>query len=168
MKTQLVLFDQPNITVAIILKWLDLFISKNHLLRSQRFSAKLNLGFHIISIAKTTSKKIGALICSMTFLSPEVALHLFKSIIWPYMKYLCHVWAGAYNCWSFTCCLSWTLDSSTKCNSSLLYRFPFGRYSSELAELIHLLTLMEGLLVIQIDSIIFLLPFLGITKIPWC
>ena len=34
------------------------------------FSSKFNLGSHIISIAKTASKKIGALICSMKFLFP--------------------------------------------------------------------------------------------------
>ena len=43
------------------------------------YSSKLDWGSYIISIAKTASKKIGALICSMTFLSPEVAM--YKSII---------------------------------------------------------------------------------------
>ena len=38
------------------------------------FSSKLDLGSYIISITKTASKEIGALICSMKFLSPEVAL----------------------------------------------------------------------------------------------
>ena len=38
------------------------------------FSSKLDLGSYIISIAKTASKKIGALIRFMKFLSPEVAL----------------------------------------------------------------------------------------------
>ena len=38
------------------------------------FSSKLDWGSYIISIAKTASKKIGALIGSMKFLSPEVAL----------------------------------------------------------------------------------------------
>ena len=42
-------------------------------------------GSGIIPIAKTTSKKIGALICSMKFLSPEVAL---ISINLPYA----HAW----------------------------------------------------------------------------
>ena len=41
------------------------------------FSSKLDWGTYIISIAKTASKKIGALIHSMKFLSPEVALYLF-------------------------------------------------------------------------------------------
>ena len=52
------------------------------------FSSKLDWGCYIISIAKTASKKIGALICSMKFLSPEVALYLYKSTICPCMKLL--------------------------------------------------------------------------------
>ena len=47
------------------------------------FSSKLDWGSYIISIAKTASKKIGALIRSMKFLSPEVALYLYKSTICP-------------------------------------------------------------------------------------
>ena len=38
------------------------------------FSSKLDWGSYIISIAKTASRKIGALICSMKFFSPDVAL----------------------------------------------------------------------------------------------
>ena len=53
---------------------------------------------YIISIAKTASKKIGALISSMKFLSPEVALYLYKSTIQPCMECCCHVWAGATSC----------------------------------------------------------------------
>ena len=45
------------------------------------FSSKLDWGPYIISIAKTASKKIGALIRSMKFLSPEAALYLYKSTI---------------------------------------------------------------------------------------
>ena len=47
------------------------------------FSSKLDWGSYIISIAKTASKKIGALIHSMKFLSPEVTLYLYKSTICP-------------------------------------------------------------------------------------
>ena len=46
------------------------------------FSSKLDWGSYIISIAKTTSKKIGTLIRSLKFFAPEVALYL-KSTIWP-------------------------------------------------------------------------------------
>ena len=63
------------------------------------FSSKLDWGSYIISIAKTVSKKIGALIHSMKFLSPEVALYLYKSTIRPYMEYCCHVWVGAPSCY---------------------------------------------------------------------
>ena len=40
------------------------------------FSPKLDWGSYIISIAKTTSKKIEAFIRSIKFFSPEVALYL--------------------------------------------------------------------------------------------
>ena len=55
------------------------------------FSGKLGWGSYIISIAKIASKKIGALIRAMKFLSPEVALFLYKSTIRPCMEYCCHV-----------------------------------------------------------------------------
>ena len=55
------------------------------------FFSKLDWGFYVISIAKTASKKIGALIRSIKFLSPEVALHLFKSTIRPCMECCCDV-----------------------------------------------------------------------------
>ena len=42
------------------------------------FPSKLGWGSYIISVARTTSKKIGALILSMKFLSPEVALYLIN------------------------------------------------------------------------------------------
>ena len=45
------------------------------------FSSKLDWGSYIISIAKTASKNIGALIRSMKFLSPEVDLYLYKSTV---------------------------------------------------------------------------------------
>ena len=43
---------------------------------------ELSWGSYNISIAKTTSKKIGTLIRSLKFFAPEVALYL-KSTIWP-------------------------------------------------------------------------------------
>ena len=41
------------------------------------FSSKLDWGSYIISTGKTAPNKIGVLIRSMKFLSPEVALHLY-------------------------------------------------------------------------------------------
>ena len=63
------------------------------------FSSELDWGPYIISIAKTTFKKIGVLICSMKFVSPEVTLYLYKYTIQPCIEYCCHVWAGASNCY---------------------------------------------------------------------
>ena len=63
------------------------------------FSSKWDCGSHIISVAKTSCKKIGALICSMKFSSPEVAMYLYKSTILPSMEYCCYVWAGAPSCY---------------------------------------------------------------------
>ena len=63
------------------------------------FSSKLDWDSFIISIAKTASKKIGALIHSMKFLSREVALYLYKSTICPCVEYCCHVWASGPSCY---------------------------------------------------------------------
>ena len=57
------------------------------------FSSKLDWGSYIISIAKTASKEIGALIASMKFLFSGVAQYLYKCTLSPYMEYCCHV------CW---------------------------------------------------------------------
>ena len=62
------------------------------------FSSKLDCGsyiIYIISIAKTASKEIEALVRCMRFLSLEFVLYLYKSTIHPCMEYCCHVWAGA-------------------------------------------------------------------------
>ena len=118
-------------------------------------SSKLDWGSYITFIGKTTSKKIGALICSMKFLSSEFVLFLYKSTIHPCMEYCCHVWAGAPSC-----CLE-LLDKFQKriCRTvgpspaasleplanrqnvdslTLFYRYYFGRCSSELAQLVPL------------------------------
>ena len=63
------------------------------------FSSNLDWGSYIISIAKTAYKKTGVLIRLMKFLSPEVALYLYISTIWPCMEYCCHICAGAPSCY---------------------------------------------------------------------
>ena len=99
-KTQLVSFDQSNNNGSI-----DVKIDGSVLEEKSSFKmlgltfSKLDWGSYIISIAKTASKKIGALIRSMKFLSPEVALYLCKSMICPCMEYCCHIWAGATSCY---------------------------------------------------------------------
>ena len=71
---------------------------KSSLKMGLTFSSKLNWGSDIISIAKSGSKKIRALTGSMKFLSLEVHLYLYESIIHPSMEYCCDVWSGAPSC----------------------------------------------------------------------
>ena len=76
-KTQLVSFDQSSNTGAIDVK-MDVSVleeKSSFTMQGLTFSSKLDWGSYIISIAKTASKKIGALIHSMKFLSPEIALY---------------------------------------------------------------------------------------------
>ena len=119
------------------------------------FSSKLDWGSYIISIAKPTPKKIGALIHSMEFLSPEVALYLYKSSICPCMEYYCHVWAGAPRCYlelvdklqKWICRTAGPLLAASLeplahrrnvASLYLFYRHYFGRCSSKLAQLVPL------------------------------
>ena len=120
------------------------------------FSSKLDWGSYIVSIPKTASKKIGALIRSMKFLSPEVALYLYKYTIRSFMEYGCHVWAGAPSCYlelldklqkrkcrtvgpSLAASLELLAHRRNVASLSLFYRYYFGRCSSELARLVPLL-----------------------------
>ena len=145
------------------------------------FSSKLDWGSYIVSIAKTSSKKIGALIRSMKFLSPEVALYLYKSTIRACMEYCCHVWAGAPSCYlelldklqkricrtvgpSLAASLGPLAHRRNVASLSLFYRYYFGRCSSELAQLVPLPYSRGNLLVILIDCMIFLSPFLDVTR----
>ena len=99
-KTQLVSFDRSNNNGSIDVKMGGSILEEKSSFKmlGLTFSSKLDWGSYIISIAKTASQKIGALICSMKFLSSEVALYLYKSNICPCIEYCCHVWAGAPNC----------------------------------------------------------------------
>ena len=145
------------------------------------FFSKLDWGSYFISIATTASKKIGALIRSMKFLSPEVALYLYKSTIRPCMEYCCHVCAGAPSCYlelldklqkricrivgpSLADSLEPLAHHWNVSSLSLFYRYYFGRCSSELAQLVPLPFSRGGLLVILIDCMIFLSPFLDVTR----
>ena len=119
------------------------------------FSYKLDWRSDIISVAKTASKKIGALIRSMKFLFPEVALYLYKSTIQPCVEYCCHVWAGAPSCYlelldklqkricrtvgpSLAASLEPLAHRQNVASLSLFYMYYFGRCSSELAQLLPL------------------------------
>ena len=93
-KTQLVSFDQSNNNGSIDVKMNGSILEEkkqSFKMLGLTFSSKLDSGSYIIFIAGAASKKIGALICSTKFLSPEVALYLYKSTICPCMEYCCHV-----------------------------------------------------------------------------
>ena len=112
---------------------------------------KIGLGLLHYLIAKTASKKIGALIRSMKFLSP----YLYKSTICPYREYCCHVWVGGPSCYlklldklqkricrtvgpSLASSLESLAHRRNIARLSLFYRYYFGRCSSELAQLVSL------------------------------
>ena len=97
----MVLFDQSNNTGAIYVKINGSVLEEKSSFKmlEMTFSSKLDWVSYIISIAKSASKKIGASIHSIKFLSPEVAMSLYKSTIHPCMKYCCHIWAGAPSCY---------------------------------------------------------------------
>ena len=87
-KTQLVLFDRSNNNGSIDVKMDASVLEEKPSFKRPGlvFRSKLDWGSYIISIAKAASKKIGALIHSMKFFSPEVALYLYKSTIRPCMQ----------------------------------------------------------------------------------
>ena len=151
-KTQLVLFDWSNNNGSIDVKMNGFVHEEKSSFKKLglTFSSKLDRGSYIISIAKTASKKIGALIRSMKLLSPEVALYLYKSTIHPCMEYCCHVCAGAPSCYlelldklqkricrivgpSLAASLEPLAHHRNVTSLSLFYRYYFGKYSSELA-----------------------------------
>ena len=89
----------------------------------------------------------------MKFLSPAVALYLYKSTICQCMEYCCHVWAGAPSCYlelldklqkricrTVGPSLAASIEPLAHCwnvaSWSLFYGYYFGRCSSELAQLV--------------------------------
>ena len=100
-KTQLVLFDwsKNNGSIDVKMNGCTLEEKSSFEMLGLTFSSKLDWGSYIISIPKTASKRNGALIRSMKFLSPVVDLHLYKSTISPCMEYCYRVWTGAASCY---------------------------------------------------------------------
>ena len=152
------------------------------------FSSKLDWGSCIISIAKSASKKIGALICYMKSLSPEVALYLYKSTIRPFMEYCCHVWAGAPSYYlelldmlqkricrtvgpSLAASLEPLAHRRNVANLSLFYSITLVdvhlnwlNWLHSIDSLLYTSFLIIGVLVILIDCMILLSPFLDVTS----
>ena len=148
-KIQLVSFDQSNNNGTIDVKMGGSALEEKPYLKilGSTFSFKLDW------IGKTTSRKIGALIRSMKFLSPEAALYLLcsVSINLPYG----YAWnavviselvllAATWNCLisyknryaGLDACLEPLAHRQNVSSLSLLYRYYFGRCLSELAQLV--------------------------------
>ena len=158
-KYPLVLFGRSNNTGAIDGKIEGSVLDGKSSFKMLRltFSSKLGWGFYNISnIAKTASKKIGALIRSMTFLFPEVALYVHK----PSIEFCCHVWACTPSCYlefvgklqkrifkTVSPLLAASLEPlahrQNVASLSLFYRYYFVRCWSELPQLIPLLYSQE-------------------------
>ena len=145
------------------------------------FYSKLDWGSYITSIAKTAFKKIGALIRSMKFLSPEVDLYLYKSTIRQFMEHCCHVWAGVSSCYlelldklqkricrTVGPSLATSLEPLVHCQNvgslRLFYRYYFGRCSIELPQLV-LHPHSQGRSTRYSGYMIFLRPFLDVARI---
>ena len=130
-KTQLVSFDRSNNTGAIDVKMDGSILKEKSSFKmlGLPFSSKVDWGSYIISIAKTASKKIGAFIRSVKFLSPEVPLYLYKFIMRPYMNTV-----GP----SLAVSLEPLAHRQNVASLSLFYKYYFGRCSSELTQLVPL------------------------------
>ena len=118
----------------------------------------------------------------MKFLSPDVALYLYKSTTCPCMEYCCHVWAGAPSvylellgkpkkqiCRTVGPTLAASLETLVHlwnvASLSLSYRYYFGSVLQNWLNCFHFLFLKGGLLVILIDCMTFLWPILDVTRL---
>ena len=148
------------------------------------FSSKLDCGSYIISIVKTATKKIGALIHSRKFLSPELAQYLYKSS---------HAWNTVAMCGLVLLVAIWNCQINYKyrylglyvlhmyvlhllplLNPWLIIEMQPGEVFSIGITLVdvhlnqlnwfHFLILEGGLLIILIDCMIFLSSFLDVTR----
>ena len=148
------MLDLPNNTGALNAK-INGSVLKEKSSLTMTFSSKFYWVSSIVSIVKTASKKMGALIRSMKFLSVEVALYLYKSIIQPFIEYCCHIWAGALSwylelldklqkpicrtvCPSLTASLESLAHHQSVASLFLFFMYYFGMCSSDLAQVVPL------------------------------
>ena len=152
-------FHLAGLITLVLLMWkcMHLFLGKKSFFEmlGLSFSSKLDRGCYIVSVAKSASKKIGALMRSMKFPSSEVALYVYKSTRWACMEYCCHVWASTSSCYlelwdqlqkricmkvgrSLAVCPQPLAHRQNVSSLSLFYRYCFVRFSSELVKLVPL------------------------------
>ena len=116
----------------------------------------------------------------MKFLSPEVALYLYKPVIWPCIEYCCHVWTGTPKCYlqlldklqtwicrtvglSLAAFLEPLVYYGNVASLSLFCRYCYAPLNW--LNWFHFPILEGGLLIILIDCMISLSPFFNITRI---
>ena len=113
------------------------------------FTKNLNWKFHITSLAKTASMKLGVLCRLRQFFSPYQLLTLYRGLIRPCMEYASHVWGGSthtallnrveakafrlINAPPLTDCLQSLIHRRSVASLSIFYRYFHGYCSSELA-----------------------------------
>ena len=150
------------------------------------FSSNLYWGSYIISIAKSALSLLLKLpprklepwfVLWSFFLLNLLCIYFYKSAIRSCMEYCCHIWAGAPSCYlelldklqKWICrtvgpLLAVSVEFLAHCwnvtSLSILYRYYFGRGSSEQAHLVQFSYSRGSLLVVLIDCMIFWLPFL--------
>ena len=117
----------------------------------------------------------------MKFFSPEVALFLYKSTIYPCMEYCCHIWGGAPSCYlemldkvqkqicrAVGPSLAASLEPLACLRNVASLVFSIGITLVDVLQnwlnWFHFLFLEGGLLVILIDCMNFLSPFLDVTR----
>ena len=89
------------------------------------FSSKLDWGSYIIFIAETVPMKSGTLIHSTKFLSPKIALYLYKSTMRISVEYCCPVCVRAHKLQKLICRvvgLSLGVSQTNVANLSIFYR----------------------------------------------
>ena len=138
------MFDQSNNTGSINVK-MDVSVPEE----------KSSFKMQGLTLSSKLDWNIGALICCIKFLSPEVTLYLYKSTVCLCIEYCCNVWGGSPSCYlelldklQKQICrtagpsLAASLEPLAHCQNvaslSLFYRYYFGRCSSELAQLVPL------------------------------
>ena len=112
----------------------------------QSASSKLNWSSYIAFVAKTASNNIETLIRSIKLLCPDFALYIFKSAIRPRMEYWCYAPTSYVDMLdklqkpvrrtvapTLAASLELLAIDGNEASLSPLYRYYFGRCSSELA-----------------------------------
>ena len=137
-------------------KWVGLFFRNNYLLRCWGRLSFLNwIGALTLSLLlKLYLRKLEPWFVLWSFFLLRLPC-IYKSTIMPCKEYCCHVWAGTPSCYlklldklqkriyrTFSPSLAASLEPLAHCcnvaSLSLFYRYCFGRYSSELAQLVPL------------------------------